>query len=77
METRYCSGWSFDLPLLAFGTGTENEQSVERTCRTVLFLIWTVSDGPRGTGASPVGAPGAQVLKSPPGAGQTVARATG
>ena len=72
----YGSG-SCELPLLLSGTGTENEQRVERTCRIVLFLTWTVSEGPRGTGVSPVGPPGAQVLRSPPGAGHTVDLAAG
>lgn len=74
--TAYGSG-SCEIPLLLFGTGTENEQRVERTCRMVLFLTLTVSAGPRGTGASPAGPAGAQVLRSPLGAGQTVDLATG
>ena len=72
----YFSG-SGATPLLVFGAGTEKEQRVERTCLIVLFLTLTVSAGPRGTGLSPAGPAGAQVLRSPPGADQTVEAATG
>lgn len=78
-----CAGYSDygslpgTVPWVVLGTGTEKEQSVESASLTVRFLTLTVSAGPWGTGVSPVGPEGAQVFRSPPGAGHTVAAATG
>ena len=64
-------------------TATERTKVVPLTQEEVLLdgpiqlVTLTVSAGPRGTGLSPAGPAGAQVLRSPPGAGHTVAAATG